>query len=314
MRKFGLRKTALITAGIMFGAGALIFGLGLATGGSMNFGINYQEKKVYLSKDINGSDKKYITDEIKLDEFKKLDLDVDTANVDVVTGDSWKVSYKLPERADFSAKVEGDTLKLTEKQKAFSGVNFNIFDWSGDYSIEITVPEGTSLEDAKMIVNTGDVSLNSMDVKNLDIEADTGNADMKDMSGEKITISADTGNVKFMNVSAKACNISADTGNIDMNQSALGDLEVNADTGNIKFDSLSFTSAVLDADTGNIKGSLSGKEEEYSYDIEASFGKIVLNGDKKSEDGDSEYKEKNGTSPEMKASADTGNVEISFTK
>lgn len=45
MRKFGLRKTALITAGIMFGAGALIFGLGLATGGSMNFGIDYQEKK-----------------------------------------------------------------------------------------------------------------------------------------------------------------------------------------------------------------------------------------------------------------------------
>lgn len=235
------------------------------------------------------------SDSVSIKKFSNIELEADALNFKIEEGDDYHVEYTCPSNMIPTARVNGDTLKITSK--ASGGVSFfNFKDYTEkDFSLTVFVPKGTTeFGDLDVKINAGNMILEGYTFKDITAELDAGNLELKDVTASDLDLKVDAGRVaieggKFDNVT-----IDADAGDIEIDDTEMKDVSVNADMGNIKLKNVVFENGIANADLGKISVSgtfeklegessmgdidVENKNGDAKYDLNVDMGKITVDG------------------------------------
>lgn len=176
---------------------------------------------------------------VDADEVRKLDIDVDAAEVLFMTDsetDQIRVQYD-GEYETFVTETRGDTLKIKEGD----GAIFSVLGWNDSRTMVITIPEGFVFDEVTMNMDAGSIEGNGLKV---------------------------SGQLK----------VEVDAGSIELHEAAMGELEVDADAGSVAlYDSVLSGDAKITADAGSAELYLECEETDFNYQMECDMGSITIN-------------------------------------
>lgn len=231
---------------------------------------------------IGTSGMKTVSGSETLEEYTGINVDVDVADVNIVIGENYSISYEGSESLEPVVNVSNGVLAVKQKSvKIMTDVNLKC-------KITVTVPAGTKLDDVVVSVDAGKIKVQDLTIRDLAMEADAGN-------------------IKLSNCVVERAYIDVDAGDIDMSDSSIDKSEIGADAGNIDADNIEFDSIEAKTDMGNIEMDLPLAYEEYSYDLKVDLGNATVGGEKFK---GSISKEDNKGAHKIKATCNLGNIDI----
>ena len=227
-------------------------------------------------------------------EFNKISIDTATAKIDFVISDDEECSVVCYEsenkRHDVSLKygVLNITLRDTRKWYEYIGI--------GVYSPKITVylpasrcvsleidsstsdidiPKGFEFGEIEIDLSTGDVSIEGVSAKSIDISLTAGRTTLTDVKCEGvIEIEVSTGKSYLTNVSCADLISDGNTGDMILKDViASGKFSIERSTGDISFERCDAAEITIETDTGDVKGSLSSGK---SFNVRTDTGNVNI--------------------------------------
>lgn len=171
-----------------------------------------------------------------VDTFEKISFDVDLSEIEIRTGNDYRISYKCTENLIPEYEVKNGILQVTQTSK---NPHFPKRNGNDNCTIIITIPQDASLLDITGYCDLGDVELNNLTADNISITCDLGEIVLSNVSATSITCDCDLGDCEIDNCSFDNLTIDNDLGSVEvsgifhlseytMNLSAsMGGIEVN---------------------------------------------------------------------------------------
>lgn len=164
------------------------------------------------------------TEELSVDEFSNLVFDTTISNINVKTGDSYMVSYKCNKRLVPKIKSSGDTLTISQSNRA----NYKRNTTS---EITVTIPEGTALNKLSLDTGVGDLYVTDCSFATCDVDGGTGNLSFENCAFDEMDIDGGTGNITVtssQSLDGYMMDLDSGTGDITINGNDYNDeYEVN---------------------------------------------------------------------------------------
>ncbi len=231
---------------------------------------------------------------------KKLDLEVYYGTVNIVENTENEeniqvtVEYrKKNHRRKVEAQQDGDTLKIAETGSKHSRNNDST-------RVTIRIPEmmmegGNILEELSLKQDAGDISVDMpLLAKNIGIRVNAGECQAHSKIRAQQEFKADVG-----------------AGEIDLPAVEAAKVILNADVGEIDASRITADEIYVDCSIGSIDAMVSGREQDYNYEISCGVGEVTI--------GDNDYaslgtskKIDNSGSKRMEVDCNIGEVDISF--
>ncbi len=359
MMKTNTKKLVLTSLGLII-LGAILTGMGMLLGGRPGV--------VLSRDGFSSPYKKYepfTLDKTKIEEFSNVELKIGSyADVRILPSkdDNFYLEYQLDGvYGEPSFDVKGETLSLTHSGNARSRVgiyNFYIgnFDVVNDEDINayiaLYIPEGAdmgnlevyndsgdvsienlSFGDTKLDVSYGDVNLRDMSFQDLDVGMECGNFDAKAFNAQDFVLKNEYGEVSLEKVAVRDAEISLDSGGMKADDFACaaltaedeyGDIELKRfsaetagfvlDSGNLYLDAEELTNLTCKSEYGDVTIKLPKDLEEYSVSVRSEYGHIELPdkapGQHISSDDEAIYTTQGKSEGKITIEAESGDVEI----
>ena len=317
-------KIWLIIAAIMMVVGLALAAIGTAKGGSWRFKIkNFK---------MVTTDDNYVTDTIKYNDseaFKKIIVDSQTIDINIQKGDSYSVTYFVPEDSIPEINNKNGVLDInTTEDDGFTFFDFSFLKSDKNPYITITTPYADTT-DFKVKSSTGDITVTDLDFEGLlksstgdikidngslgyvDITTSTGNIIVNGITSVSINVDTSTGETKLTNstVSEKFY-VESSTGDIDFINGFVSRFEVSGSTSDVTVNNSKIDSVNIAVSTGEVTLGLIGDESDYSFDLHSSTGDIELN----NAEFEKNYKKDTSGSNSIYVKTSTGDIDIDFTK
>ena len=234
-------------------------------------------------------------------------IDVRYQNADIavtVSPDAEKIAVKYPVRTDadgeqaaVTLKTENGTLYIAESDDNFQPVSW-FFGSIPPVEIVLPAAEYGSLH---LQTDTGDIRVTDVTAaQNITLQTDTGDIEVTGGNAENISATADTGDIRLSDVTAvQKITLKSDVGDLTLNSATAAEIEAGADTGNISVSGVGAGTITLATDTGDIRGTISGKQNDYTISVQTDTGSSNL------QSGGS-------GANRLTASTDVGDIELYF--
>ncbi len=240
---------------------------------------------------------KTVSDTVKTEEFKNIDVDANVVNFSIEEGDEYSVKYELPEELEPTIDVNGDTLRI--KSRKDPGVDLKFFDFTNGihttkYSIKVIVPKGANIEDLTVLTNAGNIELDGRTFDDVDLNCNAGNVEMRYITCTSCKISTNAGNVQADKSDLGDLDLDTNAGNVDFDNTVMKNINIETDMGNIDLDDVTFVSGKIDTEVGNVEvdgeydkleaesevGAISANssKEDTVFDISTQIGSVSVNG------------------------------------
>ena len=157
-----------------------------------------------------------IRDDISLDEFVRLNMDVGVVDLDVKQGDSYSISYDTDkEKAVPVISQEGDVVTVTQKgfkaSDAIGTKNINM-------DMTITIPRDAAMSDWDLDIGVGDVDISDVSAKNISVDVGVGDLDIEGCTADVIDVDAGVGDVDIARGSFTELSIDAGMGDVEVSE------------------------------------------------------------------------------------------------
>ena len=256
-------KVVLVIFAVMLVVGIGLMTAGILTGGATNMYIDF--KKHVISDKPNNM----IKDELELDDLDSIDLEVAYCDVNIITGDSYKVEYAVYDNSKVDSDYDEAAKTYKFKQKQDDDRLLTVFgnpEENQTPHITITVPEGAKLSDISVKCAYGDIEINGIDSKAVTYDLAHGDVSMSNVIHDDITIDDAYGDIKGSEMIVKNVNIETARGDVELGikgnetdynidlEAALGDIKCNSTEarGNYKTESSSENKIKVDVSAGEI--------------------------------------------------------------
>ena len=215
-----------------------------------------------------------------------------------------KIDYTEDRSVNYNIKQEGSRLIMQSKGQFFffNFWSFNPFGIFNSHKINITLPKELA---AKVDVrsSTGSITVSDLNLKdNLKLDDSTGDIQLEKVKAKDINVSASTGKISLDQVSGQNFDLSASTGDIRTKQTQASGttFKANSSTGEVDIQNLNDVPDIeLSSSTGDIKATIQGKRKDYQIDTKTM---------------DRKNQENEGASKRVKAHSSTGNVNVQFSE
>ena len=246
-----------------------------------------------------------VEDTINLSEFDDIKIDVSSLNTYIEPGDSYKLEYHV--REEYVPQVDQDGHELEIKQPSHFGINIvGLFEDEDEY-YRLIVPKDSGIFKVDVESSSGTVSVEDLQIKGK-IKISSGNIKIKDIEGDELKLYASSGNISLENVNIEDLKLDISSGGIKAENCITDKLDAEMTSGNMNLEGIKFNKADFDMTSGNLKAVVSGKEEDYSYNLEATSGNLKV-GDKRYGD---KYKSGNDKDHMITVDMTSGNCNITF--
>lgn len=205
----------------------------------------------------------------KLDAFDSIQIDVLAADLYVVPGDTWSISYKISEKEPLDHfGVEDGTLYF---QTSFDRREF--FDHTEEWFVTVTVPKDAALSELELKTLSGNVAVQSFSCEDAQLSTLSGTVEATDVRADALELETASGAITADALTSS--HMQAKTISGDLSVSGFFDcLELKTVSGNTKAAGSISDSGTLESTSGDISLVL-----DHAAALEAeSFGSITLNG------------------------------------
>lgn len=157
-------KIMLIVSSIMAILGIILIGTGTFTGAKLNLRVRGTGIEIASSEKIQDSN-------LELEEFKSIKTDLGYSDINILEGENFGIemlfceSEYIPEYA-----IEDGILYITDNSNKEGKYNFVNLDLSFGFEknvINIYVPEGTTLDNADVTIDSGDINIENVAIENI---------------------------------------------------------------------------------------------------------------------------------------------------
>ncbi len=291
-------KIILIIAACLIPAGLLIAGLGFFMGGKGGWSLNFSGGKPVVGTDV-------VEETIELKDFDRLELEISSADANIMRGDSYAISYKVRKGEEPGITEDGGILTVKQPEKGFV-----MFDFGSTKDLDvytITIPDTGKITDLEAKVSSGDILIDSVKVSG-SVRASSGNILLNGIEGDELSVETSSGDINGDKVKAAKSSFSASSGDVTILRLDTDEVNCKTSSGEIGlFDSVA-ANVTAKASSGDIDIELNGKFDEYSFRIDTTSGDIKVNGD----EHEKEYVRDNGTDKKIDLSATSGDVEVNI--
>jgi len=201
---------------------------------------------------------------------------------------------------------------------------------SSDTWLEITYPKGAKLDFVTTEISAGRLNISDLDCKSLDVNNDFGDVDLNGISADDMTVILSAGNAKVRNVQADRLTLLNDFGKVTLEGATANmltmnissgdlsadnvstrDLFIKNDFGNVRIDQLELAGrGEIDMSAGEVNISLNMSEDDLSYDLSASLGRVTVDG----RSGGSMSNRSSGANASLSVTSDFGAITLRFLK
>lgn len=266
-----VRNIVLITAGCCVIAGAAISGAAA---------MKLQGAHVYEDKEVVQE----FTEKID-----RIDVSSSYGDINILPSENNSISVKYVdcEINRYNIFVESGALIVKQNDEFYTKnwrenwfdriLNIDIHRHSS-YTMEVRVPKNI-IADVSIKASAGAAAIEGGKYKNIDCELNYGGLKIHNIIAESLDIASDCGDVELKNVTA--------------------DIKTECDFGEIRFDRIKGKNIHFDNDCGDVKGTILGKEEEYTINTELDMG-------------DKNIENRTGGQNRLDVRVDMGDVNINF--
>lgn len=174
--------------------------------------------------------------------------------------DRIEISVDAPKKNAYQCGIEGRTLKLVDKTSRYS---WNVMRKGLGDKVEITIaiPAGTVFDEANLITDAGGIEIShALAANEVRFELDAGELIAKEVAAAReLSVEVGAGNLEIGQFVAESLEVECGVGKAELNGSVSG--EASADCG-----------------VGRIVLNLTGREDDYDYEISCGLGAVSING------------------------------------
>lgn len=207
-------------------------------------------------------------------EIQSLNIDNAVGNVTVIADPSMTDSVKVTGSnvlESFSCNLQSDgNLKITNSDWEFFNWDFSVFDnedgkvKNNSSHIEVLVPEKFAVEKLDVSNGVGEMNVEGITAEHFTVDGGVGKTTCKDTNAERVKIEGGVGSLTFKNVVFNDLSLDIGTGDVNLSGILTGDSD-------------------FDCGVGKAELELTGKVEDYDFDVDPGLGSIYVNGDKMEE-------------------------------
>lgn len=206
-----------------------------------------------------------------LSEFHSIEIDVMAADIRVIPGEQWAVSYHLSEKEPVKRfGVQNGTLYVE--------TTFNPkerFDRNQDWFVTVTVPETAVLSEVDLETISGNVQVQGMNCDELSMSSTSGDVSAEGITAREVGMESVSGSITGKTISSASLEAETVSGSVSVD-GAFAELETETISGSTDVSGSITMEGTLQSTSGNITLSLN-----HSASISAgSVGGVTLNGEK----------------------------------
>lgn len=230
----------------------------------------------------------YALSKTKLEAFNNIDIDVESAEIEVIPADDYYLEYKIYKQNGkpfYKVKEDKFTFQDGDSDNEFFQVNFNIgmHDSQKEY-IRLYVPEGKQFqkividnsagklnisnlaaESLKADCESGDIEMKHITVPSLKLEADYGNVSLKEIQTSEVEMQMESGNLDTDSITCTSFDLQNSYGNVNFGEIAGETINITMESGNLEVNNVKTNIFDVENDYGNLKfGTISSNETKFS--------------------------------------------------
>ena len=230
-----MKKKMMIIACCLLLAGMAFVGIGILSGGTLNFYY------ALGSKVITDSQLQYEMQTEKVESFDSIDVKLDgfgDCQLELIEGDGYSVTYpKENKYVTGGYKIENGVLKLeTKKKRRLVFFQMDFLDHKSEKQImQITVPKGTKLSSLKVDSEVGDV-INALNADEVVLDLEYGDVEIAGCEFQSMQITNESGEVSISELACDNCSCQVSFGKVTITDSSIGKLTVENESGNVKIE------------------------------------------------------------------------------
>lgn len=237
-------------AGSMIVIGIVLAIIGYASGGKWSIVIN--NSGIHVPKEQS-----LVTNSYELDAFTNINLENEHGDVEILPSDSYSLEVSSFETTDVTYEVKDGTLTVDAKNAQDNAITIGIKSFETP-TIKIYVPKDTKLSNIALDSSFGDINLQNLNFKQLNLIVRHGDISMKKIVAGHTEITQSFGDMTLRQFSSTSFVAESEHGDIDI------DGELNG-------------KSTIDSSFGDIDLELLNKESELGLDLNMSFGEISFN-------------------------------------
>ncbi len=158
-------------------------------------------------------------------QIAKLKIDIEYATLTIQQGDKFKVASNT---SNIETKQTEDELLIREK-------NVNLFRQNNQRRIIVTVPRNTILDTIKIEAGAGEINIEKLECKKLDLDIGAGKTTIQDLNvTQKAKIQGGAGKVEILSGEIANLDLDMGVGTFKLVSSLLGDNKINAGVGKLE--------------------------------------------------------------------------------
>ncbi|MBL1230795.1 DUF4097 family beta strand repeat protein [Enterococcus sp. BWB1-3] len=238
----------------------------LLLSGCQGFGRSSYDEKEYVSENL-----------VEVLEIEDKNIPVTVVGVD----ESQPVTITYYENKNETYTIDDQNNKLVIKKNEpkkgwsiFSWFNFN-FGKGAEVMVEVPSSQLSSLN---VKTSNNKISVENISTNNAKLESSNGKIHLEDIqAANKIEGKTNNSKIELDDVNAKEIDFKTSNGKIDLSELSFSDGRFETSNGKISFDEISVKSYLsIKSSNGPIKGTIAGKENDFSVESKTSNGKNNL--------------------------------------
>ncbi|MCB5950661.1 DUF4097 domain-containing protein [Enterococcus sp. BWT-B8] len=238
----------------------------LLLSGCQGFGRSSYDEKEYVSENL-----------VEVLEIEDKNIPVTVVGVD----ESQPVTITYYENKNETYTIDDQNNKLVIKKNEpkkgwsiFSWFNFN-FGKGAEVMVEVPSSQLSSLN---VKTSNNKISVENISTNNAKLESSNGKIHLEDIqAANKIEGKTSNSKIELDDVNAKEIDFKTSNGKIDLSELSFSDGRFETSNGKISFDELSVKSYLsIKSSNGSIKGTIAGKQNDFSVESKTSNGKNNL--------------------------------------
>ncbi len=278
----------LITCICIAGAGILISGIGHILGGRV-YGIGLNSSGIWVNTpNGNGARVAYIEEQMDLEDFDSMDIQVEFGNLKIEPADQFGVAYGKSSVSELSIDVTDGLLTVTERPKASIQWN-NVWNshpiwligmgnsspWQKDEYVTVYLPPDAVLKDVALQSESGNVSVSSITAESLELTAEFGNVTLEGITCADTSIQVESGDLKLTGYSDGNLTVKNDFGSSVLENISAREMTAEMESGNFSAENTTADSLILTQQFG--KTSLTNVTIADAATVTSDSGDIKLN-------------------------------------
>ena len=175
---------------------------------------------------------------------------------------------------DYKGTVDASATSGTVRIKDIQCEDLAVTTSSGSIQLENVVSD----KSAEIVVTSGAIKISSLTASNdVSVTALSGSIGIENITCNNLGVEDTSGSVKVANATGKTASFEASSGSTELDNVSFDDkVNISASSGSIHFEALKSNNISAEASSGSIKGTIAGKQSEYSVISKTSSGSCNL--------------------------------------